>query len=126
MTFRVTGSRERTVAGNQRGATVSNTTSPGLKELDGEPWAWLYENKSIPLPSLGENESVTIPVTLKPRFSYGYPGAKYYSYNNAASGWANLYYNGIAELHALGGGCIGGDTMSVPADAVLLGASVVP
>ncbi|PWB43707.1 MAG: hypothetical protein C3F10_09745 [Dehalococcoidia bacterium] len=128
MTFRVTRKPGAgTCSGNiSVGATVSNTTPAGLKELDGQPWAWLYEGKSIPLPSLGENESVTIPVTLKPRFSYGYPGAKYYSYNNAASGWANLYYNGIAELHALGGGCIGGDTMSVPADAVLLGASVVP
>lgn len=107
-------------------ATVSSTTPNGVKELDGQPWAWLYEGKVLPLPPLAENESVTIPVILKPRFSYGYPGAKYYSYNQAATGWSHLYYGGIAELDALGGGCVGGAILKTPAEAVLLGATVVP
>jgi hypothetical protein len=97
-----------------------------VKELDGQAWAWLYETKAIPVPPLAEGESMTVPVTLKPRFSYGYAGAKYWSYNHAASGWSRLYYGGIAELQALGGGCIGGDELTVPAEAALLGATVVP
>lgn len=127
MTFRVTrkpGAAACTSAKITAGATVSNTTPAGLKELDGEPWAWLYEGKVIPLPPLGEGESVTIPVTLKPRFSWGYPGAKYYSYDDAAQGWAALYHGGTAELHAIGGPCVGGDTMKVPAEAILLGATI--
>lgn len=128
LTFRVTRKQGAgACSGNiSVSGIVSNSTSPGLKELDGKPWAWLYEGKSIPLPPLAEGESVTIPVTLKPRFSYGYPGAKYYSYNQAASGWSSLYYNGMAELSVLGGGCIGGDTLTVPADAVLLAATTSP
>lgn len=129
MTIRVTrkpGAGVCTGATITASATVSNTTPAGLKELDGEAWAWLYEGNVLPLPPLAENESVTIPVILKPRFSYGYPGAKYYSYNDAASGWSRLYYGGIAELHAIGGGCVGGAILKTPADAVLLGATVVP
>jgi len=129
MTFRVTrkpGAGACSSGSVTVGGTVSNTTPNGVKELNGELAASLYEGKAVPLPLLGEGESVTIPVTLKPSLSYGYPGAKYYSYNHAVTGWSHLYYGGTAQLRAIGGGCVGGTTLTVPAEGVLLGATVVP
>lgn len=128
MTFRVTrNSGAGACTGNiSVGGTVTSTTPAGLKELGGEPWAWLYQDKSIPLPALAENESVTVPVTLKPRFSWGYPGAKYVFFSDAVDGWSKLYYEGTAQIYALGGGCIGGVHLNIPATGVLLGGVVVP
>jgi hypothetical protein len=127
MTFRVTrkpGADACPSGSVTVGGTVSNTTPNGVKELNGELSAPLYEGKAIPLPLLAAGESVTIPVTLKLRLSYGYPGAKYYTYSHAVAGWSHLYYGGIAELRAIGGACVGGATLTVPADAVLLGATI--
>lgn len=129
MTFRVTRKPGAGVCPSGSvtvGGTVSNTTPNGVKELNGELSAPLYEGKAVPLPLLDEGESVTIPVTLKPRLSYGYPGAKYYTYSHAVTGWSHLYYGGIAELRAIGGSCVGGATLTVPAEGALLGATVEP
>jgi hypothetical protein len=129
MTFRVTrkpGAGACSSGSITAGGTVSNTTPNGVKELKGELVAPLYEGKAIPLPLLGESESVTIPVTLKPALSYGYPGAKYYTYAHAVDGWSRLYFGGIAQLRAIGGGCVGGTTLTVPAEASVLGATAAP
>ena len=128
MTFRVTRKPGAGVcAGSVRVLSeVTNTTEAGLKELGNKSSAPLYEQKFIPLPPLEENESITIPVTLKPRFSYGYAGAKYWSYDHAANGWWRLYQGGVVKLQAIGSSCIGSDTLSVPAEAAVLGATVAP
>ena len=129
MTFRVTrkpGADTCPSGSVTVGGTVSNTTPNGVKELNGELSAPLYEGKAVPLPLLEAGESVTIPVTLKPRLSYGYPGAKYYTYSHAVDGWSHLYYGGIAELRAIGGACVGGATLTVPAEATLVGMTVGP
>ncbi|MBE0610412.1 MAG: hypothetical protein IH609_13620 [Dehalococcoidia bacterium] len=129
MTFRVTrkpGADACPSGSVVAGGTVSNTTPNGVKELKGELAASLYEGKAVPLPLLGEGESVTIPVVLKPSLSYGYPGAKYYTYAHAVDGWSRLYYGGTAQLRAIGGGCVGGTTLTVPAEGLLLGATTSP
>ncbi|MCA9826255.1 MAG: hypothetical protein KC479_12645 [Dehalococcoidia bacterium] len=107
-------------------STVTNSTPFGVEELNGAKNARLYETEYIPLPRLDKGESILIPVILKPRISFGFPGAKYSSSGAASSGWSSLYSGGIATLKAGYEPCVEGTTLTVPTQANLVGLSVTP
>ncbi len=105
--------------------SVSSATSPGLN-LDGKSWAWLYSQRLVTLPALDEGESVEIPLILKPRLDWGFSGAKYGSYNEAAIAWSNLYNQAVAEMAVLGNSCAGSDFLTAPATSSVVGATASP
>ena len=103
-----------------------NTTPAGKAELGKETWAYLYEPMVVTVPALAPEQSVDIPVTFKPRLSWGFPGAKYAAYSDAAKGWNAIYTGGTVDIRAIGGACLGGDILSTNSEGVLVGQSVSP
>lgn len=102
-----------------------NLTPEGQKEAAGT-FGYLYAGMTVDVPPLAPGEKVQVPVVLKPFLHLGFPGAKYYSYGDAVSGWSKLYLGGSVRLQAIGGACLGGDVLEVAADAQLIGQQVAP
>jgi hypothetical protein len=95
-----------------------NDSHPG-PDLAAGPWAYLFEQDSFPLPALLPGESVTIPIILKPVFTWG-QGSGVISINDQSSAWSAMYLGGQAQI-SISNPCAKGATLETKADGSFQG-----
>jgi hypothetical protein len=95
-----------------------NDFHPG-PDLEASSWAYLFEQDSFPLPALLPGESVTIPIILKPVFTWG-QGSGLISINDQSSAWSAMYYGGQAQI-SISNPCATGATLETTADGSFQG-----
>jgi hypothetical protein len=113
-------------------AVLSNVTQPGLTsqmegfnnshpgpDLQPAQWTYLYEAKSIPLPNLLPGETVTIPILLRPQFTWG-AGSGIISLSDQATAWSAMYSGGQAQI-SVSNPCTWGDLLENAADGSFQG-----
>jgi hypothetical protein len=95
-----------------------NDFHPG-PDLVAGPWAYLFEQDSFALPALLPGESVTIPIILKPIFTWG-QGSGLVSINDQSSAWSAMYLGGQAQI-SISNPCATGATLETIADGAFPG-----
>jgi hypothetical protein len=95
-----------------------NNSHPG-PDLQPAQWTYLYEAKSIPLPNLLPGETVTIPILLRPQFTWG-AGSGIISLSDQATAWSAMYSGGQAQI-SVSNPCTWGDLLENAADGSFQG-----
>lgn len=96
------------------GSATQSQADKSFVEMNKLPWGMLYKSLQVPAPLLAAGESIEWEAAFEPALSYGYPNAKYYSFDNAMDGWSWVYYYRNVKLR-LDSGCVDMVTMEVPA-----------